>query len=939
MKNDRFGPARFRLKAGLRTFRFWRWLIVLTGVIVPRRLRADWLQEWEAELQYRETLLAEWDKLDWRNKLALLWHGMGAFADALWLQPKRLEDEMFQDLRYGSRMLLKNRMFTLVAALSLALGVGANTAIFSLINALMLRPLPVKAPQDLALFSIIEEQGPGYAQTYPFYEMIRDHSQSFSGVIAGSSVGDGRLIVKDPGGGAVEPVQQQRVSGNFFSVLGAGVVVGRAITEADDNPASAQPGAVISYEFWRRRFGLDPNVVGRQVTVSDTALTIVGVAPPGFFGFEVGRKPDIWWPIKAANDETTRQMLSQKDSWWLLMFGRLLPGVSMAQAQAEVDLIFRRQQEEIAGAIGANWTPTERRRHFEHRMALKSGSAGVTWLRRQFQRPLLILMVTVALVLLIACVNIANLLLARAATRRKEIAVRLAVGAGRFRLIRQLLTESVLLATLGGVAGLLFAHWCSRALLAYLPRENRAALDLPLDARVLGFTLAVSILTGLLFGLAPAWQATKLDLTASLKDQTGAGASRSRLRLNKLLVVAQVALSLFLLVGAGLFARSLRNLRTLDAGINYENIIKFRIDAGSGYDTARLMDLHKQALSRLEALPGARSATMAIATPLTGGVLLSRVSVPGYTPALDENLNCNALVVGPRFFETMKMPLLAGRDFGPREDRPALSGRDDAAPANTPDTAADDRPPSTLSAVVNQSMARHFFGNENPIGKFFSWDDGGRRIEVIGVVKDAKFTNLREKPPRTFYLYYFQAPIPFPLTVQLRTDGDPASYAATIQRVVREIDPQLQVVELQTMSEAVNETLVQERFVAQLGGAFSLFALLLACVGLYGVMSYAAARRTSEIGVRMALGAQRRDVVWLVMREVALLVALGVGVGLAAAMATTRLVSALLFEVTPNDPTTIALATLLMIGVAALAGYLPARRAANVDPMIALRHE
>ncbi len=534
------------------------WLISLIGVIVPRRLRADWRQEWEAELQYRETLLAEWDRLDWRNKLALLWHSLGAFADALWLQPKRLEDEMFQDLRYGARMLLKNRMFTLVAALSLALGIGANTAIFSLINALMLRPLPVKAPQELALFSIIEKQGPGYAQTYPFYEMIRDHSQSFSGVIAGSSVGDGRLIVKDPGG-AVEPVQQQRVSGNFFSVLGAGVVVGRAITEADDNPASAQPGAVISYEFWRRRFGLDPGVVGRQVTVNDTALTIVGVAPPGFFGFEVGRKPDIWWPIKAANDETSRQMAPQDNLWWLLMFGRLRPGVSMAQAQSEVAMIFRRRQEEIAGESAANWTPTERREHFEQRIVLESGSAGVTRLRGQFRRPLLILMITIALTLLIACVNIANLLLARAATRRKEIAVRLAVGAGRFRLIRQLLTESVLLAALGGVAGLLFARWCSRALLAYLPRENRAALDLPLDARVLGFTLAVSVLTGLLFGLAPAWQATRLDLTASLKDQTGASASRSRLMLNKLLVVAQVALSLFLLVGAGLFARSLRH--------------------------------------------------------------------------------------------------------------------------------------------------------------------------------------------------------------------------------------------------------------------------------------------------------------------------------------------------------------------------------------------
>jgi putative ABC transport system permease protein len=910
---------------GRKTFaRPWLWLIGLIGVIVPRRLRADWRREWEAELRYRETLLAEWDKLEWRAKLALLWHGLGAFADALWLQPRRLEEEMFQDLRYGARMLLKNKMFTAIAVLSLALGIGANTAIFSLINALMLRPLPVKAPQELALFSIIESRGPGYSFQYSFYEMIRDQSQSFSGVITGSNVGDGRLTINEPGGGAVEPIQQQRVSGNFFSALGVNTVVGRALTEADDSPASAQPGAVISYEFWRRRFGLDPGVVGRHVTVNDTALTIAGVAPPGFFGFEVGRKPDIWWPIKAANDEASRQMLNQ---WWLRIIGRLRPGVSMAQAKAEVELIFRRRQEEIAGEKAANWTPTERRQHFEQRVVLESGSAGDAWLWRQFRRPLLILMITVALTLLIACVNIANLLLARAATRRKEIAVRLAVGAGRFRLIRQLLTESVLLAALGGVAGLIFAHWLSRALLAYLPRESRSALDIPLDARVLGFTLAVSTLTGLLFGLAPAWQATKLNLTASLKDQTGAGAGRSRLMLNKLLVVTQVALSLLLLVGAGLFARSLRNLRTLDAGINYENIVQFRIDAGGGYDTARLIDLHRQALSRLEALPGARSATLTIATPLTGGTLLSRVSVPGYSSGPDENMACAILLVGPRYFETMKMPLLAGRDFGPPEDRPA------------PSEQADAQPPAPISGVINQTMARYFFGNENPIGKRFNVDGGGL-IEIIGVVRDAKFTNLREQPPRTFYLYFFQAPIPlFNLTIQFRTDGDPASYAATVQRVVREIDPRLQVVELQTMSEAVNETLVQERVVAQVGGAFSLFALLLACVGLYGVMSYAVARRTNEIGVRMALGAQRGAAVWLVTREAALLVALGVVIGLGSAVATTRLVSTLLFGLTPNDPTTVALATLLMIGVAALAGYLPARRAANVDPMIALRHE
>jgi predicted permease len=915
----------------------WLWLVRLIGVIVPRRLRADWRQEWEAELSYRETLLAEWEKLDRRNKLALLWHSAGAFADALWLQPKRLEEEMFQDLRFGARILLKNRMFTAVAALSLALGIGANTAIFSLINALMLRPLPVRAPEELALFSIIESRGPGYSLNYPFYEMIRDHSQSFSGVIAATSVGNGRLIVNEPGSGAVEPVRQQRVSGNFFSALGVGVIAGRALAEADDNRASAQPGAVISYEFWRRRFGLDPGVVGRRMTVNDTALTIVGVAPPGFFGFEVGSKPDLWWPLKAMNDEN----LSRTTWWWIQIIGRLRPGASLQQAQAEVDVIFRRQQDEIAGADAANWTPTERRRHFEQRVVLESGSAGHTWLRLQFRRPLLILMVTVALTLMIACVNIANLLLARAATRRKEIAVRLAVGAGRFRLIRQLLIESVLLAALGGAAGMLFAHWLSRALLSYLPHESRSALDVPLDARVLGFTLAVSILTGLLFGLAPAWQATRLDLTASLKDQTGGSASRSRLTLNKLLVVTQVALTLFLLVGAGLFARTLRNLRTLDAGINYENIMKFRIDSGSGYNTAQLANLYRQTLSRLEALPGARSATLSAATLLTGSTLLSRVAPTGYASAPDENLDCNVLIVGPRFFETMKIPLLAGRDFGPQDERPTQSEQANAASQNTPNTAADASPPAPISAIINQAMARYFFGNENPIGKRFNQVGDSATIEVIGVVGDARFTSLREQPPRTFYLYHFQRPFPFPfnLTIQLRADGDAAPYAAAIQRLVREIDPQSQVVGLETMSEAVNENLVQERFVAQVAGAFSLFSLLLACVGLYGVMSNAVTRRTHEIGVRMALGAQRREVVCLVMREASLLVALGVGVGLAAATATTRLVSSLLFGLTPNDPTTITLATLLMAGVAALAGYLPARRAAQVDPIIALRHE
>jgi predicted permease len=907
------------------------WLIRLIGVIVPRRLRAYWRQEWEAELRYRETLLAEWDKLNWKTKLDLLRRSLGAFRDALLLQPRRLEDEMFQDLRYGARMLLKSKMFTAVAVLSLALGIGANTAIFSLINALMLRTLPVKNVEELALFSVAGPNvpsGASYNCNYPLYEMFRDHAQSFTGVIAGANVGRARLLVNEPGAGA-ESVQQQRVSGNFFSALGINPVAGRMLIEADDNPAGAQPGAVISYEFWQRRFGLDPNVVGRQITVNNTALTIVGVAPPGFFGFEVGSKPEIWWPIKTVNDPN----LSREHSWWIRVIGRLRPGVSRAQAQAEMETIFQRQINDVA-ARSTNWTPTQRRNHFERHVRLEAGGAGYTRLRRQFRQPLFILMAAVGLTLLIACVNVANLLLARAATRRKEIAVRLALGAGRFRLLRQLLTESVLLSLLGGAAGLLFARLCLRGLITYLPQQTQTALDVPLDARVLAFTLAVSVLTGLLFGLAPAWQATRLNLTASLKDQTGASAGRSRLTLNKTLVVTQVALSLFLLIGAGLFARSLWNLRTLDAGLNYENIVQFSIDPGGGYNAPRRSDLYKQALTRLEALPGVQSATLLYFSLLSGGGIGLTITVPGYTPAPDENMECNVMAVGPRFFETMKMPILAGRDFGPQDERPAPTS---SQPAATGPQSLASAPP--LSVVINQAMARYFFGNENPVGKRFNLKGNGQPYEIFGVTKDAKYLNLREQPPRTYYPYYFQLPERDNMTIQFRTSGGTTDYAATLARLARELSPQAQVVGLRMMSDVVNESLTQERFIAQLGSAFSLFALLLACVGLYGVMSFAVTRRTGEIGIRMALGAEARDVIRLVMREVSLLVALGAGVGLAAALAATRLVATLLFGLTPTDPLTIALATLLLIGVAALAGYLPARRAARVDPLVALRHE
>ncbi|MCI0662342.1 MAG: ABC transporter permease [Acidobacteria bacterium] len=414
------------------------------------------------------------------------------------------------------------------------------------------------------------------------YERFRDRNQSFEGVVAASGVGRARLAVNEPGAD-IESAQLNRVSGNFFSVMGVSTVIGRALNETDDKIGSPQPVAVISYDFWKRRFGLDPGVVGKKITLNDRPLTIVGVAPPGFFGYEVGSKPEIWTPITETGDP----MLQQDTAWWVRVLGRLRNGANISQARTEMDFIFRQQLDEAAGTRAANWTPTQKRMHFERQIELASGSAGYTRLRQQFRQPLLILMTIVALVLLIACANIANLLLARAATRRKEIALRLALGASRLRLMRQLLTESVLLAVIGGGLGLLFAHWCARILLSYLPQQNQVALNLTPDLRVLGFTLGVSVLTGLLFGLTPALQATRLDLTSSLKDVTGTSAGRSRLALNKLLVVTQVALSLFLLVGAGLFVRSLQNLKKLETGFDRENLVQFNLDSGSGYNLAQ----------------------------------------------------------------------------------------------------------------------------------------------------------------------------------------------------------------------------------------------------------------------------------------------------------------------------------------------------------------
>jgi predicted permease len=913
------------------------WLIRFLGVIVPRRFRTRWRRGWEAELEYREELLARWDRLDWRNKLELLWRSLGAFWDALRLQPQRLEDEMFQDLRYGIRMLRTNKGFTAVAVLSLALGIGANTAIFSLISAAMLRTLPVKDPKRLVVFKTVMPQGTYHYYSFPLIERFNQNNRSFTGIIA-SSLPE-KLRMAEPGASRqVELMQAARVTGNYFSTLGVNAVVGRALTEDDDKASNPQPVAVISYKFWKNRFGLDPGVVGRKITLNDFPFTIVGVAPPGFFGFEVGQSPDLWWPLhmtpQVPNVPRGPRVLSRGNSW-LSVMARLKPGVEIEQARAEVDMVIKHY----------NDNGTARSTEAQPRwIRLDSGATGLlsSDLSRTITQPLFILMGATGLVLLIACANVANLLLARAAARRKEIAVRLSLGAGRFRLVRQLLTESLLLAALGGALGLLFAHWGTNLLLAYLPGRGSITLDAVLDAQALGFMLAVTLLTGVLFGLAPALRATRLDLSSSLKNTVGEDAGRARLAPHKALVVTQVALSIFLLVGAGLFVRSLQNLKNLDAGFDRENVTLFAIDTGSD-PPARRVNLQKQLLERLESLPGARSASMSHLCLLCDTRITSAITVEGYAHRPGENVGCHRLWVGPKFFATMGIPLLQGRDFGQQDMQPVAGASVDNAAPGQPSQLQSNAP---LAAVINQTMARYFFGDGNPIGRRFRFSDGLLRafpIEIIGVAKDAKNENLREQIPRTFYLSFFQWPYEVrqmaDQQILLRAFGDPSNTAAAIQRAVRELDSQIQILDMRTMNDVVDESLTLERFVAQLGSFFSLTALLLACIGLYGVMSYGVERRTSEIGIRMALGARSVDIAGMVMKESMLLVSAGVAIGSGAALGAMRLFSSFLFGLPPDDPATIVSAVLLMVFLAALAGYLPARGASRVDPMTALRRE
>jgi predicted permease len=902
------------------------WLIRAVGVIVPRRLRDDWRQEWEAELRSREMLLAEWDNLNWKTKFDLLRRSLGAFWDALLLQPRRLEDEMFQDMRYGLRMLLKTPGFTLAAALSLALGIGANTAIFSLIDAVLLKSLPVREPGKLVFFG--KGEGAGATDhfpdrswdlfSYPFYREMRRRNEVFSdmGAILSMHWTVHGVVNTNGASGEMLRINVQPVSGSYFSTLGVNAGLGRVIADADDQIAGAHPVAVVSHAWWESQLGGDPTAVGKTVTIDKVGYAIIGVAPKEFFGTTVGQAPDLWIPLAMEAQLPPGHWNHREDPEWqsLHLIARLKNGVSAEQASAAMNLLFKQSLQERAGAQAS----TERSQDIQRAyIELTPAGRGKSGLRGEFSFSLQILMAVVGVVLLIACANVANLLLARAAARQREFAVRMALGAGRTRLIRQSFTESVLLAGLGAAAGIFLAWRLSHLLVLMASTGSEPLpLDVTPNARILSFTLLASLLSALAFGTAPALRAARIEPNSSLKGGKGAAQAASRSRFGKGLVVAQVALSLLLLVGAGLFVRTLINLQNLPSGFDQQNVMLFYVDSTTtDHKGAQLAALLREVEEKVKATPGVQAASFS-AYFFNQGAWTSGVFTRDQNPPEGQSRIVSNKFVGQDYFTTMGIPLLQGRVFGPQ-----------------------DTDKSQQVAVISETMARRFFLNSSPLGRRFGRRaENSEQFEIIGVVKDAKDMSLTEEWRPIAYYPYSQGSEPMSNLV-VRHSGAPEAVVAQVRQAIRQGAPNLPIDGVVSLSEHLGRSLAQQKLVARLAAFFGLLALSLACVGLYGVLSYAVARRTNEIGIRMALGAQRRDVLWLVLREALALVVAGVAIGLPASLAVTQMASTLLFGLKPNDPPTIAAATLLLLAVAALAGYLPARRATRVDPMAALREE
>jgi len=845
-------------------------------------------------------------------------------------------DGLLQDIRYGCRTLARSPGFVVVAVLTLALGIGANTAIFNVLDSVLLRALPVPHSEELALLTNPDAHGHGFGSeggersllAFWEFQYLRDHNEVFSGMFAADSSLAKADIVAANNTGQQQTANVRLVSGEYFTTMGLAPIMGRAFGPETDRARGGSPVAVVSYSF-SARLGTAP--VGSKILIHGRPFEVVGVAPPGFFGETVGEAPDIWIPLSMQDTlypgtdllSTTPGFLDQH--LWLQAMARRKPGVTPRKAQADVDVIFRRM---IESAAGPNLTAKQRRSLLHQHILVRPGALGASTLRKSFGQPLKVLMVLVGLMLLIACANVANLLLARGASREKEFALRLAIGAGRGRSVRQLLTESFLLAVPGAVAGFLLALLADVILLKMVSgvagSPGTVQLDVHPDARMLLFTTLAAVLTTFLFGLAPALRITRLDLSEALRSTPGSATGWSvsrRFSASRLLVVAQVAASLVLVVATGLFVHSLMNLGAVKTGFRRENLLSFRIDPGAaGWKGAAGLRLHERLLQRLASVPGVRAVTLSSDGLFEQNDSGDPITIDGYAPSQSEPVGTRMDHVGPNYFSTVGIPILTGRGIGPQ------------------DTAT-----SSRVAVINQAFARRYFPNANPLGRHVRdvyYPGNPEDMTIVGVVADAKNNSLREETPTRLY-----APFWHPLWeeqaafYEVRTFPGASGAAAGVRDVAKQIAPQLPALEIREVSVLVDDSLGTDRLIARLSSAFGLLAVLLASVGLYGVTAWTFARRTREIGIRMALGARRGRVFRLVLRDALTLVVIGVAIGIPLALAGTRLIQSMLFGLGKADPLVMVTASVLLIGVAALAGLLPARRAARVDPMVALRQE
>ena len=830
--------------------------------------------------------------------------------------------------------------FTAIATLSLALGIGANTAIFSLVDALLLKMLPVSDPQRLFVVTGAAAGRTNTAWTYPDYRAMRDYNRSFSGLIAysGGSQASG-FAMNSTGEARTELASVLLVSGNYFDVLGVSPALGTLFNSEHDRSMSAAPYMILSYDFWKRRFGSDASVIGKTARVNGYPLTIIGVAGAAFRGIEVGIAPDLFVPIVMRSEVTGRAGWNNRNNSWLYVVGRLKSATSIAQVESELSVISK-QQEEQERRTAAN------PRFVNTGMPVKllPGAQGYSGLRNRLSQPLIVLMIIVGAVLMIACANVANLLLARSAARSHEMAVRLAIGAGRGRIVAQLLTESVLLSVMGGVAGLLFSFVCVRVLVGMIPVGGGGApvsLDVTPDVRLLGFTLAVSLATGILFGLAPALESIGPDPVTTLRAETGSTGSRARGSLRKALVVLQVALSLLLLVGAGLFVRSLGNLNALDTGFRRERTLLVDVDpTRNGYTAPRARDYYERLRQSVESVPGVRSAALARIIPLAGGRWNQFVSIPGYDYKQGERRVIDMNAVTPRFFETLGIPLVAGRDFR-TEDSPAFTPTPPTGPPPPDGSLRPEELAGPHVAIVNEGLVRKYFAGRSPVGSRLALTERYREegsYEIVGVVKDVRYFGLRQATEPMVYVPAWRQGSGS-TTLCIRTGAGPGTVMEAVRRQANAIDSAVPILRARSMEQNVDAHILQERLVATLAGFFGLLALLLAAVGLYGVMAHSVARRTREIGIRMALGAASRAVLWMVLRDALVMVTVGAAIGIPAALALARFASSLLFGIEAGDPFNAIVATLFLAAVAVLASYLPARRASRIDPGIALRYQ